>query len=96
MKMVNILSYLNDHAISTDLIQVTNENKRESPCDDKWKGNASYDILYPSVLEQNWKTERMVKLIAEADVLLWSLASRDEVSWKPYFLLDKAKYKVLM
>jgi hypothetical protein len=46
-------------------------------------------------LGQNWKTERMVKLIAEADVLFWSLASRDEVSRKTLFSFGQCKYKVL-
>jgi fructokinase len=93
-----ILSYLNDHAISTDLIQVTNEYKTGAVhVMINEKGNASYDILYPSAWDKIEKTERIVKLIIEADVFVFgSLASRDEVSRETLFsLLDKAQYKVL-
>jgi hypothetical protein len=67
------------------------EYKRSSPCDDKWKGKCFLWHTISICLGQNWKTERMVKLIAEADVLFWSLASRDEVSRKTYFLFGQCK-----
>lgn len=93
-----ILSYLNDYEISTDLIQVTNEYKTGAVhVMINEKGNASYDILYPSAWDKIEKTERMDKLITEADVFVFgSLASRDEVSRETLFsLLDNAQYKVL-
>lgn len=93
-----ILSYLNDHEISTDLIQATNEYKTGAVnVMINEKGNASYDILYPSAWDKIEKTERMDKLITEADVFVFgSLASRDDVSRETLFsILDKAQYKVL-
>ena len=93
-----ILSYLNDHEISTDLIQVTNEYKTGAVhVMINEKGNASYDIAYPSAWDKIEKTERTVELITEADVFVFgSLASRDEGSRETLFsLLDKAQYKVL-
>ena len=93
-----ILSYLNDHEISTDLIQATNEYKTGAVnVMINEKGNASYDILYPSAWDKIEKTERMDKLITEADVFVFgSLASRDDVSRETLFaILDKAQYKIL-
>ena len=93
-----ILSYLNDHEISTDLIQVTNEYKTGAVhVMINEKGNASYDIAYPSAWDKIEKTERTFELITEADVFVFgSLACRDEVSRETLFsLLDKAQYKVL-
>ncbi|UFH46331.1 carbohydrate kinase [Flavobacterium galactosidilyticum] len=93
-----ILSYLNDHEISTDLIQLTNEYKTGAVhVMINEKGNASYDIAYPSAWDKIEKTERTVELITEADVFVFgSLASRDEGSRETLFsLLDKAQYKVL-
>ncbi|MFV5686497.1 hypothetical protein ACM55I_13745 [Flavobacterium sp. GB2R13] len=53
------------------------------------KGNASYNILYPS-------TEMMEKVTAEADVFVFgSLACRDEVTRTTLNkLLGEAKYKI--
>lgn len=93
-----ILSYLNDHEISTDLIQLTNEYKTGAVhVMINEKGNASYDIAYPSAWDKIEKTERTVELITDADVFVFgSLASRDEGSRETLFsLLDKAQYKVL-
>lgn len=93
----DILSFLNSQEVTTDFIQVTNEYKTGAVhVMINEKGNASYDILYPSAWDKIVETELMDKVIAEADVFVFgSLASRDEVARKTLIsLLDKAKYKV--
>ena len=93
----DILSFLNAQEVTTDLIQVTKEYKTGAVhVMINEKGNASYDILYPSAWDKIVETEVMDKVISEADVFVFgSLASRDEVSRETLIsLLDKAKYKV--
>jgi fructokinase len=93
----DILSFLNNQEVTTDFIQVTNEYKTGAVhVMINEKGNASYDILYPSAWDKIVETELMDKVIAEADVFVFgSLASRDEVARKTLIsILDKAKYKV--
>ena len=93
----DILSFLSSQEITTDLIQVTKEYKTGAVhVMINEKGNASYDILYPSAWDKIVETEIMDKVISEADVFVFgSLASRDEVSRETLIsLLDKAKYKV--
>jgi fructokinase len=93
----DILSFLNDQEITTDFIQVTKEYKTGAVnVMINEKGNASYDILYPSAWDKVVETEIMDKVVSEADVFVFgSLSSRDEVSRKTLIsLLDKAKYKV--
>ena len=94
----DILSFLSSQEITTDLIQVTKEYKTGAVnVMINEKGNASYDILYPSAWDKIVETEIMDKVISEADVFVFgSLICRDEVSRSTlYNLLDKAKYKVL-
>jgi fructokinase len=94
----DILSFLSSQEITTDLIQVTKEYKTGAVhVMINEKGNASYDILYPSAWDKIVETEIMDKVISEADVFVFgSLICRDEVSRSTlYDLLDKAKYKVL-
>jgi fructokinase len=94
----DILSFLSSQEITTDLIQVTKEYKTGAVhVMINEKGNASYDILYPSAWDKIVETEIMDKVISEADVFVFgSLICRDEVSRITLLnLLDKAKYKVL-
>jgi fructokinase len=94
----DILSFLDDQEITTDFIQVTKEYKTGAVhVMINEKGNASYDILYPSAWDKIVETELMDKVISEADVFVYgSLACRDEVTRNTLIsLLDKAKYKVL-
>ncbi|MDP3680004.1 MAG: carbohydrate kinase [Flavobacterium sp.] len=94
----DILSFLSSQEITTDLIQVTKEYKTGAVhVMINEKGNASYDILYPSAWDKIVETEIMDKVISEADVFVFgSLICRDEVSRSTlYHLLEKAKYKVL-
>jgi fructokinase len=93
----DILTFLNNQEVTTDLIQVTKEYKTGAVnVMINEKGNASYDILYPSAWDKIVVTEIMDKVISEAEVFVFgSLSSRDEVSRKTLIsLLDKAKYKV--
>lgn len=93
----DILAFLNNQEVTTDLIQVTKEYKTGAVnVMINEKGNASYDILYPSSWDKIVETEIMDKVVSEADVFVFgSLSSRDEVSRKTLIsLLDKAKYKV--
>lgn len=93
----DILSFLSSQEIITDLIQVTKEYKTGAVhVMINEKGNASYDILYPSAWDKIVETEIMDKVLSEADVFVFgSLASRDEVSRETLnSLLDKAKYKL--
>jgi fructokinase len=93
----DILAFLNNQEVTTDLIQVTKEYKTGAVnVMINEKGNASYDILYPSSWDKIVETEIMDKVVPEADVFVFgSLSSRDEVSRKTLIsLLDKAKYKV--
>jgi fructokinase len=94
----DIIKYIEDHNMSSDAIQVdpdymsgvvhvmVNE-----------KGNASYDIHYPSAWDKIVVNEAVEKQISEADAFVFgSLICRDEISRASLFsLLDKAKYKVL-
>lgn len=61
------------------------------------KGNASYDIMYPSAWDKIQLTDEMKELVSKADAFVFgSLICRDEVSRTTlYALLDIAKYKVL-
>jgi fructokinase len=93
----NILSFLNDQELTTDLIQITEEYKTGAVhVMINEKGNASYDILYPSAWDKIIETEMMEKVTAEADVFVFgSLACRDEVTRTTLNkLLGKAKYKI--
>ena len=93
-----IVSFLKENELNVDEIQIGQEYKTGVVnVMINEKGNASYDIAYPSAWDKIEKTEGMEKLITEADVFVFgSLASRDEVSRETLFsLLDKAKYKVL-
>ena len=94
----NIISFLKDQEVSFDSIQVGEENKTGVVnVMINEKGNASYDILYPSSWDKITLTNEMIKKVTESDVFIFgSLICRDEISRSTlYTLLDKAKYKVL-
>lgn len=93
----DILSFLNDQEVATDLIQITGEYKTGAVhVMINEKGNASYDILYPSAWDKIIETEMMDKAVAEADAFVFgSLACRDEVTRATLNkLLEKANYKI--
>ena len=93
----DILSFLNDQEVATDLIQITGEYKTGAvQVMINEKGNASYDILYPSAWDKIIETEMMDKIVAEADAFVFgSLACRDEVTRTTLNkLLEKANYKI--
>jgi fructokinase len=94
----NIISFLKDQNVSSDSIQVGEEYKTGVVnVMVNEKGNASYDILYPSSWDKIALTNDMIEKVSESDVFIFgSLICRDETSRSTlYTLLDKAKYKVL-
>jgi fructokinase len=93
----DILSFLNDQEVTTDLIQITGEYKTGAvQVMINEKGNASYDILYPSAWDKIIETEMMDKVVSEADAFVFgSLACRDEITRTTLNkLLEKANYKI--
>ncbi|TDD99348.1 carbohydrate kinase family protein [Flavobacterium cellulosilyticum] len=93
-----ILSFLKNQKISPDSIQVGQEYKTGVVnVMINEKGNASYDIMYPSSWDKIALTNEMIKKVSESDVFIFgSLICRDEISRSTLFaLLEKAKYKVL-
>jgi fructokinase len=93
----DILSFLKDQNVSSDSIQVGEEYKTGVVnVMINEKGNASYDILYPSSWDKITLTNEMIEKVSESDVFIFgSLICRDEISRSTlYSLLDKAKYKV--
>ena len=94
----NIISFLKDQNVSSDSIQVGEEYKTGVVnVMVNEKGNASYDILYPSSWDKIALTNEIIEKVSASDVFIFgSLICRDETSRSTlYTLLDKAKYKVL-
>lgn len=93
-----IIKYIDDHKVNSELIQIDKDyitgvvhvmiNE---------KGNASYDIHYPSAWDKIGISDKMIQEISDADAFVFgSLVCRDEVSRSTLMtLLDKAKYKIL-
>jgi fructokinase len=93
----DIISFLNDQNVSSDLILVEEEYKTGIVnVMINEKGNASYDIMYPSSWDKIMLTNEMIEKVSESDVFIFgSLICRDEISRLTlYSLLEKAKYKV--
>lgn len=92
-----IVSFLSEKGIETDTIQVSEEYKTGVVnVMINEKGNASYDILYPSAWDKIALNENIKKKVSDADVFIFgSLICRDEESRQTLnALLDEAKYKV--
>ncbi len=92
-----IVSFLSENGIDTDKIQISEEYKTgvvNVMINDK--GNASYDILYPSAWDKIALNEAIKVIVADADVFIFgSLICRDEESRSTLnSLLEIAKYKV--
>lgn len=93
-----IISFINNQDVSSDSIQIGEDYKTGVVnVMINEKGNASYDIHYPSSWDKITPTKEMDEKVSESDVFVFgSLICRDEVSRSTlYDLLDKAKYKVL-
>ena len=93
-----IISFINNHDVNTDLIQVEDEYKTGAVnVMINEKGNASYDIMYPSSWDKITLTNEMIEKVSNSDIFVFgSLICRDEVSRATlYSLLDKANFKVL-
>ena len=92
-----IMTFINNHDIDSDSIQVGEDYKTGAvQVMINEKGNASYDILYPSAWDKIVETEKMDKVVTEADAFVFgSLACRDEVTRSTLNkLLEKANYKI--
>ena len=93
-----ILSFINNQNVNSDSIQVGEDYKTGVVnVMINEKGNASYDIMYPSSWDKITLTQEMIDKVSKSDVFIYgSLICRDEVSRSTlYALLDKAKYKVM-
>ena len=93
-----IIEYIEDHNMSSELIQVDSDYKTGVVhVMINEKGNASYDIHYPSAWDKISINNTIEEQVSEADAfVLGSLICRDEISRASLFsLLDKAKYKIL-
>jgi fructokinase len=92
-----IVSYLSEKGIDTDVIQISEEYKTGVVnVMINEKGNASYDILYPSAWDKIALNDDIKKKVSDADVFIFgSLICRDEESRSTLnALLEEAKYKV--
>jgi fructokinase len=92
-----IVSFLSENGIDADIIQVSEEYKTGVVnVMINEKGNASYDILYPSAWDKIALNEVFKDKVAVADVFIFgSLICRDEESRSTLnALLEIAKYKV--
>jgi fructokinase len=93
-----IIEYIEDHNMSSELIQVDSDYKTGVVhVMINEKGNASYDIHYPSAWDKISMNDKIEQQISEADAFVFgSLICRDEISRASLFtLLDKARYKIL-
>jgi fructokinase len=93
-----IISFINNQDVCSDAIQIGEDYKTGVVnVMINEKGNASYDIHYPSSWDKITPSKEMDEKISESDAFVFgSLICRDEVSRSTlYNLLDKAKYKVL-
>ncbi|MFV8376723.1 carbohydrate kinase family protein [Flavobacterium sp. LB1P62] len=93
-----IISFINNQDVSSDAIQIGEDYKTGVVnVMINEKGNASYDIHYPSSWDKITPSKEMDEKVSESDAFVFgSLICRDEVSRSTlYALLDKAKYKVL-
>ncbi|PJJ08087.1 fructokinase [Flavobacterium sp. 1] len=92
-----IVSFLSEKGVDTDIIQTSEEYKTGVVnVMINEKGNASYDILYPSAWDKITLNEDIKKKVSDSDVFIFgSLICRDEESRSTLnALLDEAKYKV--
>ena len=92
-----IVSFLSEKGVDTDIIQISEEYKTGVVnVMINEKGNASYDILYPSAWDKITLNEDIKKKVSDSDVFIFgSLICRDEESRSTLnALLDEAKYKV--
>ncbi|WP_264564747.1 carbohydrate kinase family protein [Flavobacterium sp. N3904] len=92
-----IVSFLTEKGIDTNVIQISEEYKTGVVnVMINEKGNASYDILYPSAWDKIGLNDDVMTKVSEADVFIFgSLICRDEESRSTLnVLLEEAKYKV--
>lgn len=94
----DIVSFLKENEINVDEVQTTEDYKTGVVnVMINEKGNASYDIAYPSAWDKIELTKAIKEKVSKSDVFVFgSLACRDELSRTTlYALLDIANYKVM-
>lgn len=94
----DIIDFLKENKINIDEVQTTDEYKTGVVnVMINEKGNASYDIAYPSAWDKIELNKTIKDKVLKSDVFVFgSLACRDEVSRTTlYSLLEVAKFKVL-
>ncbi len=92
-----ILDFLNQNNVITDLIQLSSEYKTgKVKVMLNEKGSASYDIMFPRAWDKIELTDNQILKVEQADAFVFgSLVARGEVSKQTLFtLIEKAKYKV--
>ncbi len=93
-----ILSFLKEKNVSSEFIQ-KDENYKTGVVNVmiNEKGNASYDIMYPSSWDKVMLIDTIIREVSESDAFIFgSLICRDEISRSTLMtLLEKAKFKVL-
>ncbi|PJJ07844.1 fructokinase [Flavobacterium sp. 1] len=92
-----IVSFLSEKRIETNTIQISEEYKTGVVnVMVNEKGNASYDILYPSAWDKIVLNDDIKEKVSDSDVFIFgSLICRDEESRSTLnALLEEAKYKV--
>lgn len=94
----DIVSFLKENEINDDEVQTTEDYKTGVVnVMINEKGNASYDIAYPSAWDKIELTKAIKEKVSKSDVFVFgSLACRDELSRTTlHSLLDVANYKVM-
>lgn len=94
----DIVSFLKENEISVDEVQTTEDYKTGVVnVMINEKGNASYDIAYPSAWDKIELTKAIKEKVSKSDVFVFgSLACRDELSRTTlHSLMDVANYKAM-
>ncbi|MCG9791361.1 carbohydrate kinase family protein [Flavobacterium algicola] len=94
----DIVRFLKTNEINIEQVQTANEYKTGVVnVMINEKGNASYDIAYPSAWDKIELNKAIKEKVSKSDIFVFgSLACRDEVSRATlYSLLETAKFKVL-
>ena len=92
-----ILDFLNQNNVGTDLIQLSSEFKTgKVKVMLNEKGSASYDIMFPRAWDKIELTNKSISKVGESDAFIFgSLVARSDISKQTLFaLIEKAKYKI--
>ena len=92
-----IMTFINNHDIDSHSIQVGEDYKTGAvQVMINEKGNASYDIAYPSAWDKIEQNDELKAVVSSSDVFIFgSLICRDEVSRSTLFsMIKQANYTV--